>query len=204
MNNFIIFISLLCFIACQSQSPKFNEEIKSQQCEYALENVPENDKTYTYLRTAQVNGGKLLSYSLTGVAYSAEILFDLTIGVVGGVILCSPTILANTQASAGNNPAGPAYCFPYQGQLPWSPPLGRKVRNATKSFECPNLDGLSQNIRSVAKCFADRGDNENRQRALKTMESIENSKDFYKCLSSNERNEFTKQKSDLISRIQQK
>ncbi|MEK6775223.1 MAG: hypothetical protein AABY64_14880 [Bdellovibrionota bacterium] len=200
MKTLLVYLLSVSLLACQSKPQKFTEDVHTQQCENALEHIPENETTYKVLNTVQVNGGKLISYTLTGAAYTTEILYDVTIGTIGGVILCSPTILLSLSSSQRNtNSAEPAYCFPYQGQFPWSPPLGRTMRNKTKHLACPNLNNLSQNIRNVAKCFADRKDPENRLRALKTMESIENSKNFYECLSDNERNEFAKQKAELLN-----
>lgn len=200
MKKISLFVLSLSLFSCQTSPHKYTQEIQNKNCEQALEQIPENETSYKFLRSTQSSAGKVLSYSVTGAAYTAEVLLDVTIGTVGAVILCSPAILSSsgvTQRGAYSGEITP--CLPENGLMLWSPPLGRNTRNKTRTWECPSLDGLSQKVREVAQCFSNRGDNDSKMKALKTLESLEKSEKFYECLSVNERNEFTKQKSSLLN-----
>lgn len=200
MKKNIIFIMIIFTLSCQNSPKKYEQEIQSQHCEQALENIPENESSYKFLQSTQSAAGKIISYSLTGAAYTAEVILDVAIGTVGGIILCAPTLALRSSSYQARYESGSSIpCIPANNFIPFSPPLGRNTRSSTRTLECPSLDGLSKKVREVAQCFSQRGDAESKSKAIKTLESLENSKNFYECLSVNERNEFTKQKASLLN-----
>ena len=199
-----IFLLLTFCIGCSSPR-KFNESIKTNQCEDALKNIPEDQAGPKLMSQIQKGTGTVFSYALTGGAYTAEVVWDFLAGVTTVTVVCAAPTIALMAASGGRAAiAGDgAVCFD-DPKVAYktlnSPPLGRKTRAATKSWECPNVDGLGRSIREVAGCFSARGGPANERAALDTLVSGRKNVSFFSCLSTPEQTEFNKE----IDRLKEK
>ncbi len=185
---FMILISLSMF-NCSSQK-KFESKLTEKNCDAALQEIPENQPGYKMISKSQEITGTVLSYAATGSAYTVEVLWDTAATVGAVVVLCAPGMVANTAGSVvSQGQASPVYagCFPGDITAVHAPAWGRKTRARTKNWNCPNVDAISQSIRRVAQCYTKHDTVESRHKAELTLQSLQNSKSFYECLSSVEK-----------------
>jgi hypothetical protein len=183
-----IIIMILSFTSSCAHKDKFISDLSSDKCEDALTHIPENQKVYKIQSISQQAAGSLISYSFTGVAYTVQILWNITAGGVAGIFLCAPDIalnLAQTKNSNMSNPSGPT-CFPANIRPILSPSLGKSAYENTENLRCPPLEGLSQSIRKVAQCFAARKTHADYQKAISILKSVSDSGSFYSCLPESE------------------
>ena len=177
----------------------FDELLASGACSEAGENIPaENDLKRRVLNRTEQAGGSILSYAFTGASYTAEVLWDLTAGTVMFVALCGPTLAVMVAAQdSSHNPATgslPVVCLPGKIGALSSPPLGRDAYEATKNLRCPVVTELSQSLRKIATCYENKHNPADLQKSLTTLQSIENSGNFYECLPMDERNFVTRER----------
>lgn len=187
----IIFMAVVVveLFAC-STVKQFDEAMVEKKCEAALEQIPENQSHLKLVSKAQEVSGTILSYSATGGAYTVQVLWDVAATVGGAVILCSPTIAVSI-LSRGTG-AGKFYCFDGDITKAYAPDFGGNVYRSTRNWRCPEVDGISQSIRKVARCYLDRGDEINRKKALTSLQTVARSPSFYQCLSKTETEDFAK------------
>ncbi len=187
----IVLISLVIIelFACGTVK-KFNEAVIEKKCESALEEIPENQSDFKLVNKAQEVFGTILSYSATGGAYTVQVLWDVAATVGGAVILCSPTIAVSILLRG--TVAGKFYCFDGDITKAYAPDFGGNIYRSTRNWRCPEVDGISQSIRKVARCYLDRGDEINRKKALTSLQSVAKSPSFYQCLSKTETEQFAK------------
>ncbi len=185
-----IFLLILSFslFSCGTKQ-KFEQKISDKNCEEALELLPEKQSNYKLISKTQQATGTLLSYAATGTAYTVQVLWDVTATVGGIIILCAPSIAAVASTESGTSQMQ-FYCIGGDIKKIQAPHLGKKTLKNTESWRCPNVDAVSNSIRKVAKCYSDRGGQENFKKALSSLKSVENSGQFYSCLSKNERESF--------------
>jgi len=201
-NMFRVAIASLIFItSCSAPQKRFEAQLQSQNCEAALEQLPENDSTVQLVKGSQQALGTAAAYTFIGASYTAEVLWDFTAGTVVLVALCSPMLLITTASSVSISPhyrnedGTNRYpgCFPGKVGALSSPPLGRRAKAATQSLRCPDLTSLSQSVRSVASCFERRGDEVSRSQARQALEALQKSDRFYECLPEQEQTELQRQ-----------
>ena len=185
VKKFLLIMILMNWISCSS-SNNFNQSLTDKNCERALENIPEKKNDFQLVSKVKEVSGTLLSYSATGAAYSVEILWNVTAFTAAVVVLCSPTFVL---AAAGKGAVQPL-CFPADFNKIQVPQMGKNMSRDSQFWNCPNVDSISRSIRKVAKCYADRGGDENQSKALKSLQSVEKSGSFYRCLSNKERELF--------------
>jgi hypothetical protein len=194
MNQIINGILILFLVFNQSCSSKskvdFDKNLQQTQCEEALETVPENQSIYKLNDKIEKTTGTVLSYSFTGAAYTAQVVWDVTVGVAAVTIMCAPTIALSMAAKGEAGKLNP-YCLSGDLKPLLSPPLGKNTYKNTESWRCSEVTPVSQSIRKVARCFSNRGTKENFTKALNTLEAVANSGAFYSCLPTNELNAFT-------------
>lgn len=177
-------------VGCASNS-KSSEEVRKEaieagRCDEALKEVSKQDPDTKIADTSKQVAGTLLSYSLTGVSYTAEVLWDFAGGTVMFVGLCSPWIVTSAAGIAGAGYTGSSnatpWCFPGKINALSAPALGRKTFQATKNFRCPSVVPISQSIRAVASCYVAKGDNQSLVKARQTLNALQGSEDVYECL----------------------
>lgn len=195
-------IAFLVFISACTTSEKFEKHIASENCEEALREAPHNKNDFKLISESQYAAGTVLSYSVTGTAYAADVLVFLSTEVVLSIMICSPIILIDGSLHANGNISG--HCInSVSKDLDTNPNLGSKTYEATKPFRCPRVDTISQAVRKVASCYVKKGGTENNEKALKTLQSVRKSEPFYRCLTPSEREVFT-QEFDSIWELNQK
>lgn len=182
-----LLLALLELATGCSHRGKFEDHLRNKNCEKALLEVPENQSIYQISSKTQQAGGTLISYSFVGAAYTAQILWDVSVGLTSSIVLCAPGI-ALSMAKSTNSSAnfGPT-CFSADITKLMSPPLGRRTLDSSANLRCPDLSGLTASLREVAACFAAKGTQSDRGRASKILESLQNSGGFYSCLKAEDR-----------------
>jgi hypothetical protein len=186
-KRLVLVLLCLTLVQCKS-SEKFDQRLDEKNCEQALEELPERQAGYQMTSKVQEASGTVLSYSATGAAYTVQILWDVTATGAAMIVLCAPTI-AMAYLGSGSGHVKPL-CFPADIKKVQAPYLGKNTYAQTESWGCPPVDGISQSVRKVAQCFLDRGGPENQKKALGSLEGVEKSGAFYRCLSEKERSTF--------------
>lgn len=178
---------MVFFVFSCGHKQKFDQSLQHNNCETALIEVPENQNLYKVTRVSQQTMGYLVSYSFTGAAYTAQLVWDVTAGVMASIVLCTPSIALQV-ATKGvetqeNEQAryGPT-CLPANIKPLLAPQLGKQAYQSTEELRCPPLKGLSVSLRKVARCFADRKTDDDRVKAISILQSMKESVSFYQCL----------------------
>ncbi|MEY4616983.1 MAG: hypothetical protein RJB66_1943 [Pseudomonadota bacterium] len=183
---------LVCICSCSHQQ-KFDNALIRKDCDQALLEIPENQKFYKVAQVSQQGAGYLVSYSFTGAAYTAQILWDVTAGITASIILCAPAIALQVSVPASERGQGSDQfnygptCFPAEMKPLLAPSLGKRAYDSTESLRCPPLVGISQSLRKVAQCYVSRKKPEDQLRAIAILKSVTESGSFYQCLSFEER-----------------
>jgi hypothetical protein len=197
-------------VGCHHYQKEFDSQIHNTDCENALMVVPELQPAQYAVETALWATKNTLAYSYVGANYTAEVVWDVSVGTVGFVALCWPVFLiypyaANRSNSMvfGSTNQGPVSCLPspvsYNSVR--SPPLGRNALEKTQEFRCPNVDGFAKSLEKVAQCFEKRNQPGDIQKAVRTLENIEKSKDFFKCLKVETQERITFYKQELQTHL---
>ncbi len=189
MHKPIIFILLLNFTACSHhrEKAKLEQTLADLNCEQALRTDPFRNFTKAGVDVTEHLGKKALAYSYIVGNYSAEVLWDISAGVVLFVGLCAP-IVAVAVASKSPVP-GQLSCLPggKQAKALFAPPLGRKSVKSTESWRCPNYEPLLETLQKVIVCHQKKDTPENLDKALQTMNNLESSSSFYDCLTASQK-----------------
>lgn len=191
LKNFFLVSLSLNLAACRSEQ-KFEQKILENKCEDALEDLPENQTGYKLISKTQELSGLVLSYSATGAAYTVQVLWDVTATVGSVTILCAPTIAVVAASKENGHENIQPYCFTGDIKKIQAPYLGKETYKNTESWRCPDVDTISRSIRKVAHCYLERDGQDNRNKALSSLKSVEKSGTFYQCLSNKERESFLK------------
>lgn len=177
MRN-LISLLVIFTLSCSHTEQQLEQQLSEQDCNATLKNA---DKIETVSRKAGGAARNLAAYSFITASYTAEVLWDATAGTVLFVGLCGPVIAASIASKASS---GPLACIPVVPGMKhlFAPPLGRRAKENTKKFRCPNLDDLLASLTKVSQCYEKRGDRASLEKAAQSLEAIENSNDFYVCL----------------------
>lgn len=185
MKKSIIFLLLFNIPACSHHREKAELErsLVNMQCEDALRQDPFRDFTDASVDVTEHLGKKALAYSYIAGNYTAEVLWDVSAGVVLFVGLCAPVIALS---AASKSPVhGNWTCIPAgkTGKALFAPPLGRKSVQKTHSWRCPDYEPLLQTLQKVIVCHQKKDTPDNLDKALQTLANLESSNAFYDCLS---------------------
>ena len=170
---------------CSHPQQKFAERLAEQDCDQALDSLPENDPSIKLLKQTQHAAKSVISYGYIGANYTAEVLWDTVAGGIVMVALCSPAIALSIPLSAAGGGSGSGIpCFTLDGGLRQvlSPPLGRNSIRETEAMRCPDLTSLTRSVRGVAACFEARGNEANLVRAKTSLMQLQDSKGYYACV----------------------
>jgi hypothetical protein len=180
---YLALIGLFANAACTTTLKKFDSALAANHCEDALEKLPENEMGAKLLSKTQEASGKTLSYALTGMSYTAEVLLNVVGGTVMFVALCGPSVAAGVWTTDGRQ----GVCLPGRLDALAPPNIGHKTYQATENLRCPNLVPMSRSMRKVASCYLKRETKEAIEQAHKSLLAIQDSKDFYNCLPNDEK-----------------
>ena len=181
-----ILIILLCnFLACSHHHEKaeLEQTLVHLQCEEALRKDPFRDFTEASVDVTEHLGKKALAYSYIAGNYTAEVLWDVSAGVILFVGLCAAPAVAVSVATKGKV-YGSTSCLPggNTGKALFAPPLGRKSVQKTQTWRCPNYEPLFETLQKVIVCHQKKDTPENIDKALQTLDNLESSSSFYDCL----------------------
>jgi hypothetical protein len=168
---------------CSHYQKPFQQRLDENECDEALMLVPEEQSVYKVAAMSQQAGGTLISYSFTGAAYTVQILWDVTVGVTTAIVLCAPGIVLEHSSSVKPAPRSEPTCFPADIKPLLAPRLGQQALKSSSEWRCPDLSGLTHSLQKVASCYAQRGTEEGRHKAINVLETLTNSGSFYSCLS---------------------
>lgn len=156
-------------LGCGTPTKNFQEKLAAKQCEAALIETPEKQPFFSVMNKVEQGLGTTGSYLLTGSTLTAEVLVATT-GIMGLAIVCSK----------GACPSN----FP---DIPWSAgSWTSKVWEKTAPMRCAAVDGLSQSVRQVAKCYEKEGP-EGPKKAHQTLLTVRETPEIYDCLSDREK-----------------
>lgn len=180
--KFVYYLPFLILANCSHSQNSFEDKLIHSQCDEAFLNLPEVQPINKTVETTAWLAKNTAAYTYVGLNYTAEILWDASVGVMGVVVLCMPVMAATAYAArAGGNGYPVVGCLPqpdgYKGLF--SPPLGRNAIKDTQDFRCPNVDGLAHSLEKVAVCYKQKGD---KDKARQTYNNIKKSKHFFSCL----------------------
>lgn len=153
-----------------SSEKSFDEHLQSRSCETALLNTPEIQPFFKTMSRIEKGVGSTASYVLTG----ATATFEITLAGTGIIALASM--------------CGGGACPPLPEKLWFDPTLTQQVWKKTAPMRCEPVDGLSQSFRKVARCFESDG-KLGHQKAERTLLTLQENPEVYKCLSHKERSE---------------
>jgi hypothetical protein len=185
MTKLVLFPLLCSFVACSHHREKAELEktLVNLQCEDALRKDPFRDFTDASVEVTEHLGKKALAYSYIAGNYTAEVLWDVSAGVVLFVGLCAPVMAV---AAAAQGPVhGNWTCIPAgkTGKALFAPPLGRKSVQKTHNWRCPNYEPLLNTLQKVILCHQKKDTPDTLDKALQTLANLESSSSFYDCLS---------------------
>jgi hypothetical protein len=184
MKKMFSLILLMAFTACTHQREKaeLEQTLAHLQCEAPLRKDPFQNFTEASAQNTEYFGKKALAYTYIAGNYTAEVLWDVSAGVVLFAALCVPVIAA--QVAAKGNTSGTPGCIPAgkSTKALFAPPLGRRSVQKTQSWRCPNYEPLVETLQKVVTCYENKNTKENFHKALQTLDNLESSPSFYDCL----------------------
>lgn len=187
MFKFFLILSLFLFKCAHNPHHEFNSLLEKKNCEDSFVHIPELQASQRVVKNADWAAKNTLAYTYIGLNYTAEVVWDVSVGAVGVIVLCAPFVALMAASSASGNPSGMigAPCFPPPefSKILLSPPLGKKSFLATEALRCPNVEPLVLSLEKVAHCYEDRNGTNDAEKALKTMDSIIYSQHFFSCAS---------------------
>ncbi len=187
--------------SCTTKAPKSNPEettsiASSESCDTFLEKGGAEEEQTTIERKVISTAGTLVKYSYVGAAYTAELLWNVSAGIVGVTILCGPSLALGYVANSDS--AVRPVCLGGLEGIPFSKDFGKNAKRQSENWDCPNIDSVSQRVRKISRCFAEKNQ---LPQAIAALEKLEQSSRFYRCLSIEEREEFVKQKNELKAAV---
>lgn len=208
--RYIFFWIISSVLASCAHAPqkKFEARLEALQCEEAFQNVPELQKTEETKESATWMLKNSVAYTYVGINYTAEVLWDVSVGTVGFVVLCLPVPVLAGLANASLH-SGPPYidgrgptvsgCLAPLGSTKrlMSPPLGRNARKDTEKFRCPDVTPLAISLEKVSRCYENRKAPEDLHKALLTLENISGSEDFFQCVEESVQTRILKRSTEL-------
>ncbi len=189
--------------SCASNPQKnFDQYVSEGKCEEAIKNLPSDGKTI--FDETQAITGAVASYTLSGLAYGAEITIYLVGGVAVSAVICSPIIMLEASANSTGNISG--HCFGSvmstvaKGRMS-DELLGKKIYRNTESWRCPDLSEFSRNLRIVASCYESKNDLVNLEKASSQLALLKEQNFQNNCIDENEREMITAQHESIHKKI---
>lgn len=192
---FLLLLTVFFFVSCSTQQKKFENSLAKGDCEDAIKNIPSSSSSSLLKQTKQISG-TVASYVLTGLTYGTEVTVYITGGVAGGLVICSPILIAEGASHSKGQASGD--CFGYVSDImirqgAGKELFGKKVYNKTSNWRCPDLTDFSEGLRSVVSCYENKNDRENLEKAKAQLDIIRNLDFQESCVNDQERNEILNQ-----------
>lgn len=195
----LVALQLVC-CTHHREKEELEHTFDQMQCGAALRKDPFQNFTEVAAETSEHLGKKAMAYTYVAGNYTAEVLWDVTAGVVLFVGLCAP-IVAVAVAAKGNV-HGSFSCLPggKKAKALFAPPLGRQSLQKTQSWRCPNYEPLVETLHKVLLCHQQKDSLEDMDKALQTLDNLESSGDFYDCLTNVQKLSLQNRRLDLRKR----
>lgn len=187
---------LLLFSACSHRDNYKKDLIVSGECEKEFKKSELNQGQEIWQRTSETSTAGM-SYLVTGLGYSTDVIISFTSGLIGGLAVCSPLIALDIAADDPVSGLGfwTGECIGEAGVAVGSylnPKLGPRGSHATRKWKCPNLDPVAKGLLRVSQCYQNNGRGD---LALQQLKKMEESPAFKKCLSDDLKEEISKKAS---------
>lgn len=172
-------MSLIIF-SCTSQSNLKKQHLTSGQCEKAFveKDFGEGKELWSKVHEA---GGTGVSYLLTGLGYSTDVIVMFTGGIAASVTICSPWILIESLGHAPLNIS--VKCVGEIGgktAKALNPKLGPTLNKGTSQWRCPDLNPIYEGLLQVSSCYENAGEE---KLAVEQLQNMMDSTVFQNCLS---------------------
>jgi hypothetical protein len=187
-------IIILSLVSCSTikENPEFIAAIRDGRCEEATKQIP-NSGEYKIISTSKSLATNAYSYLLTGTSYAAEFTLTVSVGVLAGVVLCSPLLALELGLKGDGQASGQCVAGIFDNVYSSRKfNYSKKVYEKTQKFTCPNLDSISERTRLSAQCFIDRNKGQDKENAESLIVSLYKSELFQKCVSEKEKNQILK------------
>jgi hypothetical protein len=190
--------------ACaHAPAPEFSRRIRQARCEDAVSFLrahPRGPPVESRLKQVVTVP---LSYVLTGVGYTAEIAVVVGGGIVLSGVVCTP-VLALEGAARGSGEAS-ADCFASMLGTVFAdaslPGVGRGIHAATRGWRCADMSPVSEDLRAIARCYAERGGDGDLERARQQLDVLVRSTDLLRCVSDEERGALDEELASVNERL---
>jgi hypothetical protein len=183
-------LGLLSLAACAHAPPvEFSQHVRGGRCEDAVSFLrahPRGPPVESRLKQVVTVP---LSYVLTGVGYTAELAVVVGGGIVVSGVVCAP--VAALELTARGNGEMSGECFAMMLGTVFAdaslPGVGRGIHAATKDWRCADMSPVSEDLRSIAECYAWRGADGDLERARQQLDVLVRSEELMRCVSKDER-----------------
>lgn len=182
MAKHFLIISLYFLTACSGIKDKesFNRHLDNEQCDRALL----SNKPSASMKVIDAVGTSA-SYTVSGLGYASDLIITVGAGVIIGVTLCSPLIIAEGAARSSGHISGQCFAeIAGAGMQNSFFNLGDSTYKNTAKWRCPNMDVLSQGLRKVASCYEKKGQVD---KSIEQLNKARYSKEFFDCISVTEK-----------------
>lgn len=200
-----IFPIIVCLLSsCASNSQKyFYHNLKEGRCEEAVKHLPAEGRSV--LDETQTAAGTMASYTLTGLAYGADVTVFLVGGVAVSAVICSPIIALEISGKSSGNISvecfGKAISSPLVKKAFSNDSMGKKVYRNTEKWRCPDLTEFSQNLRSIASCYENKNDQVNLEKALVQLDLLKEKNFQDNCIDESEKSMILDQYDNIHKKI---
>lgn len=183
-------LALLAATACaHAPAPELSQRIRQGRCEDAVSFLRAHPRGPPVESRLKQVVAVPLSYALTGVGYTTEIAVFVGGGIILSGAVCAPVLALEVAAKSSGQ--GTVECFGGMldavlgdGKLPG---FGRGIHAATKDWRCADMSPISEDLRSIAQCYAWRDGEGDLERARQQLDVLVRSEDLLRCVSREER-----------------
>lgn len=203
VNGSLVALAFILGLGCtHTHTSKVDELVASGDCEKAANHLGKDFKpTVQIVDDVQRLGGTTVSYGVTAIGYTADVVVVGAVGVVSATVFC-PVFVAQMAACIATNRScqfiGDPVCFsdPFaylprtgyqESGFSFGPGLGSKAYGSTVSWrQDAHAIGSSQALRKIAACYEGRDTTEDLVKASLQLRQIHDS-DLYNLVSIGER-----------------
>jgi hypothetical protein len=145
------------------------------RCEDAARKVAAVDLDEPDMLSSAARTGKtVVSYALTGLGYTSDVVVTVTGGIAASVVICSPVLALEIGMKSNGDLS--VHCFenvaPKAADMV-NPELGPKAKASTAEWrEDLDYTPLSRAMRQVARCYEQRGDAASLAKAYVQLQQI--------------------------------
>jgi hypothetical protein len=185
MRSLVLSAAVVGACAAQPSRLEVAQPVAEGRCEDAAAFLHEHQRGPAMSSRVKQVIALPLSYVATGLGYTTDVVLVASGGIILSGVICSPVIVIDA-ATGGNGGSGECVSQVADALLREAdlPGVGQGIYHATQSWRCADLTPMSKELRSLARCYADRGDYEKARTQLAVLAT---SQPVYQCVSKEER-----------------